>query len=222
MLTLAYLSYDFPVLKLTDSIQKAMKAFHTHELTNIAVLDGKKYVGNITEELLASSHHPDGKLSALSSFFKDYSLEADEDLFASLPLFEKSQFKLIPVVNDAQEWQGYISLNTVGEAMAMNGFNGQDGGVIYIPFHIQHDSFSLIARIIEENRGLITRSCMLRNSKDALGLPELMVQIQTEQFSGIIQGLDRHGVIINKAYMFGKREAADNERFDLLMKFLNP
>ncbi len=222
MLTLAYLSYDFPVLKLTDSIQKAMKVFHTHELTNIAVLDGKKYVGNITEELLASSHHPDGKLSALSSFFKDYSLEADEDLFASLPLFEKSQFKLIPVVNDAQEWQGYISLNTVGEAMAMNGFNGQDGGVIYIPFHIQHDSFSLIARIIEENRGLITRSCMLRNSKDALGLPELMVQIQTEQFSGIIQGLKRHGVIINKAYMFGKREAADNERFDLLMKFLNP
>ena len=222
MLTLAYLSYDFPVLKLTDSIQKAMKAFHTHELTNIVVLDGKKYVGNITEGLLANSLHPDGKLSALSSFFKDYSLEADEDLFASLPLFEKSQFKLIPVVNDAQEWQGYISLNTVGEAIALNGFNGQDGGVIYIPFHIQHDSFSLIARIIEENRGLITRSCMLRNSKDALGLPELMVQIQTEQFSGIIQGLKRHGVIINKAYMFGKREAADNERFDLLMKFLNP
>jgi hypothetical protein len=199
-----------------------MKVFHTHELTNIAVLDGKKYVGNITEELLASSHHPDGKLSALTAYFKDYSLEADEDLFASLPLFEKSQFKLIPVVNDAQEWQGYISLNTVGEAIALNGFNGQDGGVIYIPFHIQHDSFSLIARIIEENRGLITRSCMLRNSKDALGLPELMVQIQTEQFSGIIQGLERHGVIINKAYMFGKREAADNERFDLLMKFLNP
>ncbi len=222
MLTLAYLSYDFPVLKLTDSIQKAMKAFHTHELTNIAVLDGKKYVGNITEELLANSLHLDGKLSALTGYFKDYSLEADEDLFASLPLFEKSQFKLIPVVNNAQEWQGYISLNTVGEAIALNGFNGQDGGVIYIPFHIQHDSFSLIARIIEENRGLITRSCMLRNSKDALGLPELMVQIQTEQFSGIIQGLERHGVIINKAYMFGKREAADNERFDLLMKFLNP
>lgn len=222
MLTLAYLSYDFPVLKLTDSIQKAMKAFHTHELTNIAVLDGKKYVGNITEGLLANSLHPDGKLSALTSYFKDYSLEADEDLFASLPLFEKSQFKLIPVVNDSQEWQGYISLSSVGEAIAMNGFNGQDGGIIYIPFHIQYDSFSLIARIIEENRGLITRSCMLRNSKDALGLPELMVQIQTEQFSGIIQGLERHGVIINKAYMFGKREAADNERFDLLMKFLNP
>jgi hypothetical protein len=222
MLTLAYLSYDFPVLKLTDSIQKAMKAFHAQDLTNIAVLDGKKYLGNITEELLANSTHPDGKLSALTSYFKDYSLEADEDLFASLPLFEKSQFKLIPVVNDAQEWQGYISLNTVGEAIALNGFNGQDGGIIYIPFHIQHDSFSLIARIIEENRGLITRSCMLRNSKDALGLPELMVQIQTEQFSGIIQGLERHGVIINKAYMFGKREAADHERFDLLMKFLNP
>jgi hypothetical protein len=63
---------------------------------------------------------------------------------------------------------------------------------------------------------------MLRNSKDALGLPELVVQIQTEQFSGIIQGLERHGVIINKAYVFGKHEAADNERFDLFMKFLNP
>jgi predicted transcriptional regulator len=69
MLTLAFLSYDFPVLKLTDSIQKAMKAFHTHELTNLAVLDGKKYVGNITEELLANSSHPDGNLSELTSIF---------------------------------------------------------------------------------------------------------------------------------------------------------
>lgn len=220
MLTLAYLSYDFPVLKLQDTIQKAIKLFHTNQLTNIAVLDGKKYVGNVTEEILMSN--PAGKLSDVAGMLKDYSLEADEDLFASLPLFEKSQFQLIPVLNEAQEWQGYISLHTVGEALVNNGFNGTDGGIIYVPFHAQHDSFALIARIIEENRGLITRSVLLRNSKDALGLPEFLIQIQTEQFSSIIQGLERHGVIINKAYIFGKRETADTERFDLLMKFLNP
>jgi len=222
MLTLAYLSYDFPVLKLQDSIQKAMKSVHTHELTNIAVVDGKKFIGNITEEILANSKHPAGKLSDLKELLKDYAMEADEDVFASLPIFEKSQFSLIPVVNDAQEFQGYLPLRAVGEVLAMNGFNNETGGIIYIPFHVQHDSFSLIARIIEENRGLITRSLMLRSSKDALGLPELVVQIQTEQFSSIIQGLERHGVIINKSYVFGKREAADHERFDLLMKFLNP
>jgi hypothetical protein len=220
MLTLAYLSYDFPVLKLQDTIQKAIKLFHASQLTNIAVLDGKKYVGNVTEEILMSN--PAGKLSDVAGMLKDYSLEADEDLFASLPLFEKSQFQLIPVLNETQEWQGYISLHTVGEALVNNGFNGTDGGIIYVPFHAQHDSFALIARIIEENRGLITRSVLLRNSKDALGLPELLIQIQTEQFSSIIQGLERHGVIINKAYIFGKRETADTERFDLLMKFLNP
>jgi hypothetical protein len=220
MLTLAYLSYDFPVLKLQDTIQKAIKLFNSSQLTNIAVLDGKKYVGNVTEEILMSN--PAGKLSDVAGMLKDYSLEADEDLFAGLPLFEKSQFQLIPVLNEAQEWQGYISLHTVGEALVNNGFNGTDGGIIYVPFHAQHDSFALIARIIEENRGLITRSVLLRNSKDALGLPEFLIQIQTEQFSSIIQGLERHGVIINKAYIFGKRETADTERFDLLMKFLNP
>jgi hypothetical protein len=220
MLTLAYLSYDFPVLKLQDTIQKAIKLFNSSQLTNIAVLDGKKYVGNVTEEILMSN--PAGKLSDLTGMLKDYSLEVDEDLFASLPLFEKSQFQLIPVLNEAQEWQGYISLHTVGEALVNNGFNGTDGGIMYVPFHAQHDSFALIARIIEENRGLITRSVLLRNSKDALGLPEFLIQIQTEQFSSIIQGLERHGVIINKAYIFGKRETADTERFDLLMKFLNP
>jgi acetoin utilization protein AcuB len=222
MLALTYLSFEFPVLKLQDSIQKALKLFHSHEISNLAVVDGKRYVGNVTQEILATSIHPAGKLSELTSFFKDYSLEAEEDVFASLPLFEKSQFQLLPVVNEAKEWQGYISLKTLGEIFVTNGFNGPDGGIIYIPFHIQHDSFSLIARIIEENRGLITRSVMLRNSNDALGLPELLIQVQTEQFSAIIQGLERHGVIINKAYLFGKREAADNVRFDLLMKFLNP
>jgi hypothetical protein len=55
-----------------------------------------------------------------------------------------------------------------------------------------------------------------------MGLPELIIQIQTDQFSAIMQSLERHSIHIEKAFHFGKNEIVDTARFDLLLKYLNP
>lgn len=222
MLALTYLSYDFPTLSLQDSIQKGLKILHQSKQTNLAVLDGKKFVGNITERLLIQCAHPDGKITQLLTDLAHYSLESEEDVLASLPWFEASGFSLLPVTDEDGKYLGYLTSAEVAKLLINNGFNSSQGGIMYIPFHSQRDSFSLIARLIEENDGLITRSFMIQNPKDAMGLPELVIQIQTEQFSAIVQSLERHSIHIEKAFHFGKNETVDTARFDLLLKYLNP
>lgn len=222
MLALTYLSYDYPTLSLQDSIQKGLKILHQSKQQNLAVLDGKKYIGNVTERMLLQCPHPDGKLNQLLDDLALYSLESEEDVLASLPWFEASGFSILPVTDEDGKFQGYLEAKTVSSILMNNGFNSVYGGIIYIPFHSQRDSFSFIARLIEENNGLITRSLMIQNPKDPLGLPELILQIQTEQFSAIVQSLERHNIHIEKAFHFGKNEKVDTARFDLLLKYLNP
>ncbi len=222
MLALSYLSYDIPTLSLHDSIQKGLKVFAQSKQNSLAVLDGKKFVGNITERLLQQCAHPDGKIDQLTSDLSSFHIETEEDVLASLPWYETSGFSLLPVTDEDGKFTGYLESTTVANIFLQNGFNSSDGGILYIPFHSQRDSFSLIARLIEENNGLITRSLLIQNPKDALGLPELVIQVQTEQFSGIVQSLERHQIHIEKAFHFGKNELVDTGRFDLLMKYLNP
>ena len=222
MLALTYLSYDFPTLSLQDSIQKGLKTLHQSKQENLAVLDGKKYVGNVTERMLLQCPHPDGKIIQLLDDLAEYSLESEEDVLASLPWFEASGFSILPVTDEAGKFLGYLSSNAVAQLLLNNGFNSANGGILYIPFHSQRDSFSMIARLIEENNGLITRSLMIQNPKDDMGLPELIIQIQTDQFSAIMQSLERHSIHIEKAFHFGKNEIIDTARFDLLLKYLNP
>lgn len=222
MLAITYLSYEFPTLSLQDTIQKGLKALRQSKQMNLVVLDGKKYVGNVTERLLLQCEHPDGKISQLQSDLAQYSLETEEDVFASLPWFEASGFHMLPVTDESGKFMGYLESSVVANLLLNNGFNSENGGIMYIPFHSQRDSFSLIARLIEENNGLITRSLMIQNPKDPMGLPELIIQVQTEQFSAIIQSLERHRVHIEKAFHFGKNEQVDTARFDLLLKYLNP
>jgi hypothetical protein len=220
MMILSYLSFDFPTLNLQDSVQKALTILSKSKKNALAVLDGKKFCGNIDETTLVKFNYPNAKLKDLKEEFSTWKMESEEDLLATIPVFEKSQLQLLAVVNENNQWQGYLEINQLYQEIFQTSFNTDKGGVIRIPFHIQRDSFGQIARIIEENKGLIVRSYLKAKDKS---IPELVLQVQTNQFPVLIQSLERHGFMIEKAFMFGSQHAeADTQRFDLLMKYLNP
>jgi hypothetical protein len=129
---------------------------------------------------------------------------------------------MLPVVNEEGNWQGYLTWESVAKTTFFTGFNAGNGGIIRILFHSQRDSLSSIARIIEENKGTITRTYLTKMDRPEYNSPELIIQVQTEQFPTLIKSLERHDVQIEKAFMFGSTEFVDQSRFDLLLKYLNP
>jgi hypothetical protein len=172
--------------------------------------------------MLMKATHPDGKIDQLQHELNQVKIETEEDILASLPFFEESGFWVIPVVDEQMKYQGYLPWQSVAKTLFYTGFNAQNGGIIRIVFHTQRDSMSVIAKIIEENKGLITRSYLTKSTKEDHVWPELILQIQTDQFSTIVKSLERHEIHIEKAFMFGNQEEVDQSRFDLLLKYLNP
>lgn len=213
MLMLSHLNYDLPVLRLTDSVAKALKTLRAQGVNALAVVDNKDFIGLISSENLSQALSPEQSLADLRSHFSTFRMEEEEDVLASLPWFDEPTLDVIAITNGEGSFRGYLTKNEVGNLLLNSGLENKNGGIIRIPFQASRDSLSMIIRIIEEENGFVVRSFFQE--------PNVVLQVQTEAFGKIISNLERHGIFIEKAFVFGEQLEIDQDRFDHLMRFID-
>jgi CBS domain-containing protein len=213
MLMLSHLNYDLPVLRLTDSVAKALKTLRAQGVNALAVVDNKDFIGLISSEILSQALSPEQSLADLRSHFSTFRMEEEEDVLASLPWFDEPTIDVIAITNGEGSFRGYLTKNEVGNLLLNSGLENKNGGIIRIPFQASRDSLSTIIRIIEEENGFVVR-CFFQE-------PNVVLQVQTEAFGKIISNLERHGIFIEKAFVFGEQLEIDQDRFDHLMRFID-
>lgn len=210
---LSHLNYDLPVLRLTDSVAKALKTLRAQGVNALAVVDNKDFIGLISSEILSQALSPEQSLADLRSHFSTFRMEEEEDVLASLPWFDEPTLDVIAITNGEGSFRGYLTKNQVGNLLLNSGLENKNGGIIRIPFQASRDSLSTIIRIIEEENGFVVRSFFQE--------PNVVLQVQTEAFGKIISNLERHGIFIEKAFVFGEQLEIDQDRFDHLMRFID-
>jgi acetoin utilization protein AcuB len=213
MLMLSHLNYDLPVLRLTDSVAKALKTLRAQGVNALAVVDNKDFIGLISSEILSQALSPEQSLADLRNHFSTFRMEEEEDVLACLPWFDEPTLDVIAITNGKGSFRGYLTKNEVGNLLLNSGLENKKGGIIRIPFQISRDSLSTIIRIIEEENGFVVRSFFQE--------PNVVLQVQTEAFGKIISNLERHGIFIEKAFVFGEQLEIDQDRFDHLMRFID-
>lgn len=213
MLMLSHLNFDLPVLRLTDSVAKAQKTLRIQGVNALAVVDNKSLLGMISSEVLSQALAPEQTLSDLKEHFSTFHMEEEEDVLASLPWLDESGVDVIAITNADDLFRGYLTKSAVGNILLNSGVENKNGGIIRIPFQATRDSLSTIIRIIEEENGFVVRTFFQE--------PLLVIQVQTETFGRIISNLERHGIFIEKAFVFGEQIEVDQDRFDHLMRFID-
>lgn len=213
MLMLSHLNYDLPVLRLTDSVAKALKMLRAQGVNALAVVENKQYIGLVSAEILSQALSPVQSLFDLKNHFSSFKMEEEEDVLASLPWFDEPSCDIIAITNADNLFRGYLTKSEVGNLLLNSGVENKNGGIIRIPFQASRDSLSTIIRIIEEESGFVVRSFFQE--------PNVVLQVQTETFGKIISNLERHGIFIEKAFVFGEQLEVDQDRFDHLMRFID-
>jgi acetoin utilization protein AcuB len=213
MLMLSHLNYDLPVLRLSDSVAKALKTLRNQGVDALAVVENKQFLGLVSSEILSEALAPEQSLADLKSHFSTFKMEEEEDVLASLPWFDEASLEVIAITNAAGFFRGYLTKTAVGNILLNSGVENKNGGLIRIPFQASRDSLSSIIRIIEEENGFVVRSFFQE--------PNVVIQVQTETFGKLISNLERHGIFIEKAFVFGEQLEVDQDRFDHLMRFID-
>lgn len=213
MLMLSHLNFDLPVLRLTDSVAKALKTLRLQGVNALAVVENKMFIGLVSSANLAHALSPEQTLSDLNEHFSAFHMEEEEDILASLPWFDEPNSDIIAITSANGQFKGYLTKTAVGNLLLNSGLENKNGGIIRIPFQASRDSLSAIIRIIEEENGFVVRTFF----QETL----VVIHIQTEAFGKIIANLERHGIFIEKAFVFGEQLVVDQDRFDHLMRFID-
>ncbi|RVU24757.1 CBS domain-containing protein [Sandaracinomonas limnophila] len=207
---------ELPTLKPSDSLGKAHKLFENSSIQLLAIVEKGKFLGNILPENLHKTY-PEQKVSDLFDITSKEALEESQDIRATLPLFQKLNTRNLAVIDAEKRFLGYLEWNELADEMLKSDFNLENSGIISLGFHQQRDSLANIIRILEENRALVIKTYLKERENQ---LPELNLQVKTEQLNFLVQQLERHGFLVEKAFHLMGDEAENHSNYDLLMKYL--
>ncbi|HSZ72008.1 MAG TPA: CBS domain-containing protein, partial [Cytophagaceae bacterium] len=199
-----------PPLKLTDSGQTALNWMDEFRVTQLPVVDQKKYIGLITEENILEKNDPTLLLSSYQLDFQDARVLPDVHYLDLLKKADQHKISLLPVTDGEGTYLGVVSVSDISSALAqmLNGYG--PGGIIVLSMKERDYSLSQISRLVESNDAKILSS-FVHNDKDPEFI-KLTLKLNKRDLSRIIATLERHEYRILTYFQEGQAEDQDKDR----------
>ncbi len=203
-----------------DDGDRAISLMEELRVNHLAVVRNNFYLGIISENEILNwentSEFIDEHLEELGA----PSVLGSQHLFDIIEELEQHSLSIIPVLDENKNYLGSITnrklLYTIAKSTAVK----SSGGVIVLKMNQNDYSMSEISRIIEENNTKILSS-YITSTPDALKI-ELTLKLNTIEISSIVKDLERFDYIISASFNDEENNDDFTDRYETLMRFLNP
>ena len=200
-----------------DSALKLMDEFRVYHL---AVTNKKKYLGVISENEILNWDKSSENINSHTDKLIQSSVRFSQHLFDIIQEVEKYSLSIIPVLNEKNDYLGAITnrrlLYTIAKSTAIQSI----GGVIVLK--IKHNDYHMseIARIIESNNAKILSSYI--TSESEMEYIEVTIKLNKVNITSIVKDFERFDYIITASYNKVDQTIDLTDRYESLMRFLNP
>ncbi len=209
-----------PPLKLTDTGEKAKRWMEELRLSQLPVVDNNQYLGMLLEETIFNA--PD-----LNRSVADYKLEYPE-LFATptthyydiIKMAMRNKLHVLPVVSDNKEYMGVVSIAETAAAIAQMVASQGPGGIMVVSMKDQDYSMAQISRLIESNDTKILSSFAATDEKNPQYI-NLTLKLNKTELTRVVATLERYGYTVIAQFQATELINNDQERLDMLMRYLS-
>ena len=219
MIAVDLIQDNIPVLNLSDDISTAVTFFNDYNLHQIPVSGAPEFLGLIDEEVVLNAPKK-SKLKDLKKHFRKEEILSEKNLFDVLHFFRHGNLSVLPVVDKDNNYLGCIHerilLQKICEILKVE----NPGGIIHLQVRIIDYSLAQIAQIVEGNGARILSVLCLPNSSNSK-LMELLIKINQEELSGIIQTFQRYEYKIMASFHKNIYKQGLNDRLDSFIRYLN-
>ena len=219
MIAVDLIQDDIPLLNLSDDISTAITFFDDYKLDQIPVLEGSKFLGLIDEEVVLNAIQK-SKIKDLKKHFRKEEVLSEKNLFDVLHFFRLGNLSILPVVDKENNYLGCICerilLKKLCEILKVE----NQGGIIHLQIRIIDYSLAQIAQIVEGNGARIISSLCFPNSSNSK-LMEILIKINQEELSGIIQTFQRYEYKIIASFHKNIHKEGLNDRLESFIRYLN-
>lgn len=221
MLAATLINPMIPVLKLTDQVSTALDWMDEYRTSQLIVADAGIYKGIVSQDILFEIADASALLSRVIIQHEDiYALE-DQHPYELLRLVNQFGLLIIPVVHDNRVLSGSILVNDLIEQFANELGVQEKGAVIVLKIAERDYSLAEISRLIESN-GTKVLSSYYSSSEATHPLQEsrLTLKLNRTHITPIVATLERFGYEVLEAHANDPVESIDQERLDMLLRYL--
>ena len=209
-----------PPLKLSDSGEKAKHWMEELRLSQLPVVDKNVYQGLLLEDTLLDAENLNRKISEFRLDYKDINILPGTHYYDVIKMATRNKLQILPVIDEDKKFLGVVSLNETAAAIAQMFASQGPGGILLISMKEQDYSMAQISRLVEANDCRILSSFLVTDEHSS-GQVNLTLKLNKTDLARTIATLERYGY--NVITQFHETELINNdqERLDLLMKYLN-
>ena len=221
MLAATLLNPMLPTLKPADSVSTALVWMGEYQAQQLVVAEDGAYRGIVSEDLLLEVPDDTAPLADIIRQHQDVYANEDQHVYELLRLANQYRLKVIPVVNEDGHLAGTIRVSDLLERFADTLGVQELGAVLVLKVAERDYSLSELSRLIESNGTKIISSYYATSPAYATpGDARLTLKLNRTNINPIIATLERYGYAIEEAHANDPVESIDQERFDMLLRYL--
>jgi acetoin utilization protein AcuB len=214
------ISEVIPSLKTSDLGQTALNWMEIFRVSHLPIVNNQDFLGLISDSDIYDMNQPEEPIGNHSlKLFKPY-VDAEQHIFEVIGLASRLKLSIVPVLDNKNHFLGVITTSDLIRHIAGISAIDQPGGIIVLELVARDYSLSQIAQIVEGNNVKVL-SMYITSPPESTKL-EVTLKVNSGDLSSVIRTFERYNYEV-KTWV-SDNDSMDrfyNERFDMLMKYLN-
>lgn len=221
MLAASLINPMIPILKPTDSVGTALDWMDEFGVKQLVIADTGIYQGIVSEDILFDVPDSTDQLAKVIIQHKDIFATEDQHPYELFRMINQFGLAIIPVLRDDRTFAGSILVNELVEQFVSELGVQEKGAVIVLRVEERSYSLSEVSRLIESNGVKILSSYYSSGEVyNPTNEARLTLKLNRTHISPIIATLERFGYEVEEAHANDPIESLDQERLDMLLRYL--
>ncbi len=218
MIVSEFISDDIPPLHSNDTLSKALEWMASFKVSDLPIVDNKKYIGLLSESDILDYNKLNEKISESKIHLEKPFVYIHQHIYELFRLMTKHNITVMPVLNEKNEYVGSISSKNIIQNLSKITSLQSTGGIIVLSVPFKDYSAVQIANIIEGNDAKILSMYVETQNPNLL---EITIKVNVEDVNRILQTFYRYNYQVKTVYQSTESEVDLKKRLDEFWRFLN-
>ncbi|MBP7173909.1 MAG: CBS domain-containing protein [Cloacibacterium sp.] len=215
MLIQDYISKDFPAFEPSASVDEAFVCAQDFGFTHVFIKNKGAFQGGICKEFL--EEYKGGTLEEVMIHLEKFAVLYENTILDSIRLFHTFNANVVPVINEAEEYLGYIAYDDIFCELSKYPLFSESGALLTVETPLRSFSMTEIAKIVEGNNSKFYGAFVSQITEDTI---QVTMRISNENLSSVDETLERYGYLIVRKFYTDGKEALLKDRYEFIQKYL--
>ncbi len=212
-----YIINDIEMPGVSEPIGEIQSLFSQLTYSHIPIQHDGQYIGCISENDIRS-FDPEKPVDEYQYALEGFFARAHDNWLDALHAFAKNETNLLPVLDEENNYLGYVELHDIMNIFTEAPFLNNPGGILIIEKGYKDYSFSEISQIVESNGAHLLGAFVSGMDND---MAQITLKVGPSPLNAILQSFRRYGYKVVSTHEEDSFSTDLRDRSRYLDKYLN-